>query len=95
MTAIPKNKPIRNKKYLAFVREQPCCACGLLLDNQAHHFGRTGKGIGVKASDYEVVSLCPKCHWECGDLGNKKFQAKYNVNFDMIAGCCLVKAAGQ
>ena len=55
--------------FLAFVRRQPCCACGAINPIQAAHIrmanigiGKRETGIGEKASDRWVVPLCVGCH---------------------------------
>jgi len=42
----------------------------------AHHFGKTGKGMGQKCSDLETVPLCVSCHnfLHTSPIGNKRFQ---------------------
>lgn len=57
---LPKPSTPRDKKYLAFIRKQPCCRCGSKFQIEAHHTS-TG-GIGLKGSDYDAVSLCFFCH---------------------------------
>lgn len=54
--------------YLAFVRNQTCCSCG--VDGPAtkegrldpHHFMEGYGGTALKVSDYLTVPLCRKCH---------------------------------
>ena len=59
---IPKPETYRNKKYLAWMRGQPCEVCGAL--GEPHHVRRTGwgSGVGKKGHDLCVISLCRKCH---------------------------------
>ncbi len=60
---IPKNKPLRNEKYLAYLRTQPCEACGLPDHSDAAHVnaGHEG-GWGMKGPDSLAVSLDRRCH---------------------------------
>ena len=57
----------RNKKLLEAVRQLPCSVCGIedgtvvaAHSNQLRH----GKGKGIKAHDWAVISACYKCHSE-------------------------------
>lgn len=81
-------KPSRPRKgsepaYLAFVRRQPCAACGAPPPSHPHH--REGerapggpKGGGMKAPDETVVPLCKSnpvtgwlgCHQRWHDHGH-------------------------
>lgn len=55
--------PTRSDRYLAFVRKQTCVFCHA-PEPQAHHHGRSGKGVGVKGCDLLTVPLCPRHHGE-------------------------------
>lgn len=54
-----KEKPARDKKYLAWIRKQDCVSCGwpAHLGNIDCHHIRTN-ALASKCSDYETVSLC-------------------------------------
>ena len=59
----PKNRPARDKKYLAFIRGLPCAVCGKPGPSEAAHQRiLQGGGIGLKPSDYETIPLCADCH---------------------------------
>ena len=58
--AYASEPPERSPKYLALVRSQPCCVCGSWRGVESAHTGP--HGIGQKASDYDAVPLCRKCH---------------------------------
>jgi hypothetical protein len=58
----------RTPKYLAYIREQACCACVRGTPIEAHHFGP--RGTGIKADDYHAVPLCTRCHRHFHDTGN-------------------------
>ncbi len=68
MMRLPKNKPIRNKSYLARVRLLPCVVCQRPLrfgeSVRAHHAisGGRVKGMGTKSSDDETIPLCDTHH---------------------------------
>ena len=52
--------PPRDRKFLAFVRSQPCMVAGCTAIAEAHHFGKRGKS--QRCSDYETVPLCHVHH---------------------------------
>lgn len=61
---LKKRKPWRSRKYLAWIRKQPCCnGCGPAV---AHHIIGTGflSGVGMKAGDNYAMPLCQECHSE-------------------------------
>lgn len=63
LRAVPKHAlPTRDARYLAFVREHRCCACGARENIEAHHWAWNGKGIGTKPDDHRTVPLCQRCH---------------------------------
>lgn len=62
----PKVKTMRDRKYLDWLRDQPCVACGFPHGCDPSHHGR--HGLGIKAPDDRAVSMCRRCHdhWELG-----------------------------
>ena len=56
---VPRPKP--DRAYLARVKALPCVICHRPPPSDAHHVicGRYGQR---KASDREVIPLCPECH---------------------------------
>lgn len=53
---------IKNPKYLAWVRTQPCCYCGN-PNSEPHHVIGMGSGImGSKADDIHTIPLCREHH---------------------------------
>lgn len=54
---LPKDNPIRDRKYLDFLRDQPCLFTGEMGCEPAH-IGTLGKGI--KSSDAHAI---PLVHW--------------------------------
>ena len=89
-------KPYRNKEYLRFVAEKPCCACfpalyrlnrlrGLPSAGAAHHYGRTGKGMGQKCDDRETVPLCVKHHYQIHAYGKRVFKESNESDFNNIS----------
>lgn len=49
--------------HLAWIREQPCHACGGINLIHAHH-STVGRGLSRKTSDRETIPLCAWCHDE-------------------------------
>lgn len=74
-------KPARDEKYLRFIRTFCCIICQA-RNTVPHHFGRTGKGMGQKCSDYETIPLCVMHHNSVHSIGNKKFQELHCVDFE-------------
>jgi hypothetical protein len=72
MNELRQRQPrIENKAFLAFVREQPCCACGSRQNVQAAHVrmaspahGKRETGKGERPSDRFCVPLCAGCHMD-------------------------------
>lgn len=53
----------RNPSLLGVVRELECVNCGVHGVQAAHaNLQEFGKGMGTKASDAAIMSLCPTCH---------------------------------
>jgi len=59
-----KIKPYRNKKYKAWVKEQPCSNCRDPFGIDPHHLTGVGgmSGMGMTAPDSMLMPLCRKCH---------------------------------
>ena len=57
----------RNKKLLEIARLLPCQHCGIedgtVVAAHSNQL-RDGKGLGLKASDFRIASLCFRCHAE-------------------------------
>ena len=78
-------KPVRNPKYLAWIRTQPCLVCGSIRWIEAAHTGP--HGLGQKSPDTSAVPLCAKHHRTGNDsyhrLGPRKFAEAHNL--DLVA----------
>jgi hypothetical protein len=78
-------KPVRNPKYLAWIRTQPCLVCGATRSIEAAHTGP--HGLGQKSPDTSAVPLCAKHHRTGNDsyhrLGPRKFSEVHNL--DLVA----------
>lgn len=58
------------EEYLAFVREQPCCACYCTGPIEAHHFGK--RAAGRKTHDFNAAPCCGDCHHQFHATGTFK-----------------------
>jgi len=67
-----KEKRYESNPYKAFIRKKPCVICGA-RKAEVHHEQITGRGIGIKCSDYETVPLCKECHRRRHDIGKYNF----------------------
>jgi hypothetical protein len=66
-----KRKPrpgLDDRRYLDFIRRQPCCApaCVARPPSHAHHI--TGAGMALKADDKDTMPLCARHHSELHEL---------------------------
>ena len=72
--AYPKPVRLQDKIYLAWVRRQPCVACGAA--SQAHH----SKTKGARGSDYRALPMCFKHHEELHRRGKAFMEIEYRVD---------------
>lgn len=86
---IPRKKrrgPWRSPEYRQFIRQFPCCACGLLVGIEASHTG--AHGISQKAPDDRVIPLCRYHHREGPDaldrIGSRKFEEVHQISIAQI-----------
>jgi hypothetical protein len=79
-------KPVRNPRYLAWIRTQPCLVCGSTRWIEAAHTGP--HGLGQKSPDTSAVPLCAKHHRTGNDsyhrLGPRKFGERHNLDLAAI-----------
>jgi hypothetical protein len=54
-------KPVRDRKYRAWIRTLPCAHCGTTYQIEAAHTGSDG-GMRQKSSDTSCIPLCHDCH---------------------------------
>ena len=80
MTKNQKQKS-SSKKYLEYIKEKPCLACGQ-MPVDPHHMEAVGMGGANKDGfkDYSCVPLCRFHHSEYHSGGLHYFEAKYQVN---------------
>ena len=81
MKAYPKNTPLRDKQYQAWVRQQPCLVCYQTPCQAHHHRSSVNSGIGIKPGDDWCVPLCASHHSELHWEGVKIFSDKYEIDF--------------
>ncbi|MDB5445664.1 MAG: hypothetical protein JWQ97_981 [Phenylobacterium sp.] len=69
---------VRDNGYLAYLRRQPCEACGAGHRVEAAHIrsgyaeaGWPPTGMQVKPSDFRALSLCASCHREGPDAQHR------------------------
>lgn len=78
--------PARDDDYKAFIRRQPCCACGV-TPAQAAHTGRDG-GMSQKSSDYSCVPLCHGCHTTGASayhrVGRQEFERLHRIDLEVV-----------
>ena len=76
---IPKHKPLRDRKYLDFLREQPCVVTGRMGNSDvesvdpAHFRWNTDGGTSMKSSDFFANPLIHSEHVLQGDMGEPKY----------------------
>jgi hypothetical protein len=90
----PKHPRKEDKKYLAFIRHEPCLVCAKgyyvpshypdrIFIRDAHHPKSTkfGGNLGwnVKADDRNAMPLCRGHHSESESLGEERFYRKYSI----------------
>lgn len=88
MKSQPKEKALRSKEYLDFIRQHACINC-LNPEAEPHHVRRLhfNCGVGLKPHDFVTIPLCRRCH-------NPKTEQKLNcfdVNLEAIIIRLLTK----
>lgn len=80
------------KEHLSKVASLGCIVCRNLglgaTPAQIHHI-RTGKGMGQRASHFEVIPLCPAHHQHGGfgvaiHAGQKTWEANFGSELDLL-----------
>lgn len=75
---IPKNKPIRDKKHLEFIRSLPCVTCGASPKSDPSHISiGNGKAMGRKVADNFTVPQCRVCHSKVHQSGEITFWDRF------------------
>lgn len=74
--------PVRDRKYLSWIRTLPCAACGTTHQIEAAHTGSDG-GMRQKASDTSCVPLCHDCH-QAAPVSYHRDRAGLGVDFPAL-----------
>jgi hypothetical protein len=81
MTACPKLNPVRDRKYLDWLRTQRCLITGQAGHDYETidpcHIGTTGKGWSAKCSDDECIPLLHRFHLEGHNTGEISMLRKH------------------
>lgn len=76
--SFPKEKPVEDERYRAFINGKPCSVSRKPGPSVAHHQPEKGKStMGGKCSDRRCVPLAQKFHDEYHRIGRESFQRKY------------------
>jgi hypothetical protein len=77
---LKKKKPVRDNKYLAFIRGLPCVLCrDRYVDVDAHHIKT--HGMGTKGDDDMTVPVCRLHHAEIHSFGQSIFEIRHKISF--------------
>jgi hypothetical protein len=91
---ITKQAPVKESKYLAFIRTLPCVVTGTTPVEAAHvsyaaaEWGALGRGKGQKASDRWALPLCPDKHREQHKGAEREFWLKHGIDPHRLA--CII-----
>lgn len=78
-----KGKTPRSRKYLSWIRTQPCCVTGAQVGVQAAHVRLgNGGGIALKPSDYRTLPLSAEQHARQHRIGERTFWEEVGKNPD-------------
>lgn len=81
---IPKLRRWENKKYVRWVKSEPCCVCGDGCCDPHHIIGHGKGGMGTKANDFKTIPLCRIHHDEIhGSAGVKAWEAKHGSQIEL------------
>jgi len=79
----PKRRPLRDPKYLSWIRTMSCRATASHDHVEAHHVPQRGQGaVGRKCSDRRAVPLTAEMHREYHAIGRDAFEQRYGVSFE-------------
>lgn len=80
--AIPKLKKFECRKWLQFVKSQPCVCCGRPADDPHHIIGYGGK-MGGKAHDLFTIPLC-RIHHDELHRSTSHFEQEYGSQLSLL-----------
>jgi hypothetical protein len=79
-------KPLRDPRYLAWIRTLPCVVCRVPRGIEVSHTGP--HGLGQKSSDFSAIPLCYRHHRTGRDsyhrLGPQKFAQEHDLDIPAI-----------
>jgi hypothetical protein len=76
---------LRSDKYMALVRQLPCCACDAPGPSDPHHPHGVGyRGTGTKSPDIWVIPLCRRCH-EALHKDRVTWEDEHGSQFEFVA----------
>ncbi len=84
---LAKNKPGRSKRYLEYIRSEPCCACQA-TPAEPHHTAKAG--VGMKSSDFSTIPLCRKHHSELHNNGIVRFENDNHIILSLVVATYTV-----
>lgn len=82
LIAIPKLQRFEWRKWLQFVKAQPCVCCGQQADDPHHIIGYGGK-MGSKQHDLFVIPLC-RIHHNALHRNVGKFEQDYGSQLELL-----------
>lgn len=75
-----ESRPVKDPKYLAWIRSLPCAICG--RKSEAAHTGC--RGLSQKASDRRAVPFCSLHHAEYHRIGRRRFERTYRLDIEAL-----------
>lgn len=79
----PKLRRWENRKYLQWVKSQPCCGCGNGDCDPHHIIGHGQGGMATKAHDLFTFPLCRNCHDEL-HANQRAWEEKYGSQIVLL-----------
>ena len=77
-----KTPPVRNKKYIEWIRLLPCLIC-LKTPSDPHHVPLKGhSGKGTKTDDTRTIPLCHLHHVEYHNSGRDTFSTEHRLDYE-------------
>lgn len=79
----PKLRRWENRRYLQWVKSQPCCGCGNGDCDSHHIIGHGQGGMATKAHDLFTFPLCRNCHDEL-HANQRAWEEKYGSQIVLL-----------
>lgn len=91
--SIPKFRPFRSRKYLAWIRLRPCIVKGCKEKSEASHVG--AHGLATKADDTRALPMCQGHHRTRGDswhaIGREAFENLFALDISEQVICHVTR----